>query len=111
MVEHWQRLLEAAVADPTCRISQLPLLTAPEQQQLLVEWNHTARAQAHVGLPALFEAQAERTPDAVAIDDEVSQSSYRQLNQRANQLAHHLRSLGVGPESSVGIFMVALAAT
>ena len=103
MVEHWQRLLEAAVADPTCRISQLPLLAAAEQQQLLVEWNDTASAQPQMWLPALFEAQAERTPEAVAVEDEVSQLSYRELNRRANQLAQHLRSLGVGPEKLVGI--------
>jgi len=103
MVEHWQRLLEGAVADPTCRISQLPLLTAPEQQQLLVEWNRTTTAQAPVCLPALFEAQSERTPEAVAVEDEVAQLSYGQLNQRANQLAHYLRGVGVGPEKLVGI--------
>ena len=103
MVEHWQRLLEAAVADPTCRISQLPLLAPSEQQQLLVEWNDTASAQPQLCLPALFEAQAEHTPEAVAVEDETSSLSYRELNRRANQLAQYLRSLGVGPEKLVGI--------
>src|SRR5579863_2833464 len=103
MVRHWQGLLEAAVADPTCRISQLPLLTAPEQQQLLVEWNRTAVEQPPACLPAWFEAQVEQTPDAVAVEDEASQLSYRELNRRANQLAHYLRGLGVGAEKLVGI--------
>ncbi len=103
MVQHWQGLLEAAVADPTCRISQLPLLTAQEQRQLLVEWNRTAMEQPPVCLPAWFEAQVEQTPDAIAVEDEQSQLSYRQLNRRANQLAHYLRGLGVGAEKLVGI--------
>ena len=103
MVKHWQSLLEAAVADPTCRISQLPLLTAPEQRQLLVEWNRTASEQPAACLPGWFEAQVEQTPDAIAVEDEESELSYRELNRRANQLARHLRGLGIGPEKLVGI--------
>ena len=92
------------MANPQKRISQLPLLTASEQQQLLVEWNDT-----RVDYPQdqcihqLFEEQVERTPDAVAVVFEDQQLTYSELNCRANQLAHYLRSLGVGAEVLVGI--------
>ncbi|MCG6135477.1 MAG: non-ribosomal peptide synthase/polyketide synthase [Nostoc sp. LLA-1] len=114
MMGHFVTLLEAIVANPQERISQLPMLTASEQQQLLVEWNDTG-----VDYPSekcihqLFEEQVERTPDAVAVVfvDESSEASrrvnqqltYHELNCRANQLAHYLRSLGVGADVLVGI--------
>jgi amino acid adenylation domain-containing protein len=103
-VGHFETLLNGIVADPDTRIGQLPLLTAAQRQQLLVEWNDTAvdyrrdRCVQH-----LFEEQAERTPDAVAVVFEEQQLSYRELNERSNQLAHHLRSLSVGPETRVGL--------
>ncbi len=102
MVGHFLTLLEAIAADPDQRIGELPLLTAVERQQLLIEWNDTA-----VDYPSdscvhqLFEQQVESTPDAVAVVFEDHQLTYRQLNERANQLAHHLRTLGVGPETLV----------
>ncbi len=104
MVGHFLTLLEAIVADADQPISELPLLAADERQQLLIEWNDTV-----VDYPSdscvheLFEHQVERTPDAVAVVFEDQQLTYRQLNERANQLAHHLRSLGVGPETLVGL--------
>src|SRR5262249_6878874 len=82
----------------------IDLLTPKERRQLLFEWNVTTACDVpQVTLPALFEAQVERTPDAVAVVFEKQQLSYRGLNERANQLAHHLRGLGVGPETLVGI--------
>jgi len=104
MLGHLQTLLESIVANPDQRISTLPLLTESERRQLLIEWNDTA-ADYPQGqcVHQLFEAQVERTPDAVAVVYEGEQLTYRQLNQRANQLAHHLRKLGVGPEVLVGI--------
>ena len=104
LVGHWRVLLEAIVADPGQAISQLPLLTEAERHQLLIEWNDTA-----VEYPRdrcihqLFEEQVERSPEATALVYETQQLTYGELNARANQLAHHLRSLGVGPEVLVGV--------
>jgi surfactin family lipopeptide synthetase A len=104
MAGHWQTLLEGIVADPTRRISELPLLTEQEQQQLLVAWNATqATYPTDACLHQLFEAQVERTPEAVAVVFEDEQLSYRELNRRANQLARHLQQLGVEPEALVGL--------
>jgi surfactin family lipopeptide synthetase A len=104
MVGHWQTLLEGIVANPERRLSELPLLTEAESHQLLVEWNATqTEYPTDSSIHQLFEAQVERTPDAVAVFFEDAQLTYRELNQRANQLAHHLRQLGVGPEVLVGL--------
>ena len=104
MMGHWRVLLEGVVADPQQPISRLPLLTREERVQLLVEWNATAadypRDQC---IQQLFEQQVERTPDSLAVVFEEQQLTYRELNARANQLAHHLRTLGVGPEVPVGL--------
>uniref|UniRef100_A0A2P1CZA1 AptA2 n=1 Tax=Nostoc sp. HIID-D1B TaxID=2027338 RepID=A0A2P1CZA1_9NOSO len=103
MLEQYQILLEGIVVNPEQRVSELPLLTQT-QQQLLLEWN-----QIHREYPAkecihdLFAAQVESTPDAVAIQQEGQQLTYRELSDRANQLAHYLQSLGVKPETLVGI--------
>ncbi|MBW4575237.1 MAG: amino acid adenylation domain-containing protein [Aphanothece sp. CMT-3BRIN-NPC111] len=107
MVGHFQTLLESIVANPKECISKLEFLTNSEQQQLLVEWNNEQREQGkqgrHFCLHELFEAQVERTPDAIAVTFENQQLTYRELNQRANQLAHHLQRIGVKPEVLVGI--------
>jgi amino acid adenylation domain-containing protein len=103
LVGHWQKLLEGVVADPEQPISELPLLTDAEQQ-LLVEWDATVTAYSKENcIHQLFEAQVECTPDAVAAVYKDAQLTYRELNQRANQLAHYLQKLGVGPEVLVGI--------
>ncbi|AOX00349.1 hypothetical protein BJP34_13585 [Moorena producens PAL-8-15-08-1] len=103
-IEHFQVLLEGIVANPQQPVSQLPLLTEPERHQLLVEWNNTATDYPQDKcIHQLFEEQVERTPDAVAVVFEDQQFTYRQLNSRANQLAHYLRSTGVKPEVLVGI--------
>ncbi len=104
MIGHWQTLLEGIVADPEQHLSELPLLMGAERHQLLVEWNAT-QMEYPMGrcIHQLFEAQVERTPDAAAVIFEDAQLTYRELNQRANQLAHHLQQLGVGPEVLVGL--------
>jgi len=104
-LKHFQVLLEGIVKNPDASIAVLPLLTEPERQQL-VEWNDTfSEYPQDVCAHQLFEAQAEQTPDAVAVVFGESQLTYKQLNQRANQLAYHLKALGVGPDVLVGICM------
>lgn len=106
MAEHFQVLLAGIVANPDCNIAQLPLLTEAERHQLLVEWNNTTAAYPRDKcLHQLFEEQVEQTPDAVAVVFGDEELTYRQLNARANQLAHHLQTLGVKPEVRVGIFL------
>ncbi len=103
MIGHWQTLLTAAAADPEKHIAELPILTDAERQQISIEWNNTQAECPNLCAHELIEAQARRTPNAIAIVCEDEQVSYRELNARANQLAHHLRKLGVGPEVLVGI--------
>ena len=104
MVKHFQTLLEGIVSNPQQCISDLPLLMEAERHQLLVEWNNTmVEYPQDMLIHQLFEARAEKTPDAVAVVFEDRQLTYRDLNQRANRLAHYLQSMGVGPEALVGI--------
>ncbi|MGB7440981.1 MAG: amino acid adenylation domain-containing protein, partial [Coleofasciculaceae cyanobacterium] len=104
MLGHFQTLLTSIAADPEQRLSELQLLTNAEQHQLLVEWNNTqADYPKEVCIHQLFEEQVQNTPDAVAVVFENQQLTYEQLNQQANQLAHHLQNLGVKPEVLVGI--------
>ncbi|MDZ8084001.1 MAG: amino acid adenylation domain-containing protein [Nostoc sp. DedQUE12b] len=104
MLGHFQTLLGGIIANPQQRILQLPLLTATEEQQLLVEWNDTqVDYLQNKCIHQLFEEQVERTPDAIAVVFENQQLTYYQLNAKANQLAHYLRSLGVGADVLVGI--------
>ncbi|MGK7875560.1 MAG: amino acid adenylation domain-containing protein [Xenococcaceae cyanobacterium] len=103
MAGHWQTLLEGIVTDPQQPVGQLPLLTEAERHQLLVEWNQTANYPVSRCIHQLFEEQVECTPEAVAVVYENALLTYRQLNERANQLARYLQSLGVGPEVLVGL--------
>jgi amino acid adenylation domain-containing protein/non-ribosomal peptide synthase protein (TIGR01720 family) len=104
MLEHFTTLLQGIVADPEQPISALPLLSLTERQQLLVEWNETAAAYPQgMCVHQLFETQVQKTPDRIALVVGHDRLSYRTLNARANQLAHHLRSLGVGPNIQVGV--------
>jgi amino acid adenylation domain-containing protein len=103
MFGHFQTLLEGIVANPEQTIAQLPLLTQFERQQL-AEWNNTQTDYPKDAcIHELFEEQVELRPDAIALVFEDEQLTYKELNQRANQLAHHLRNLGVGAEVLVGI--------
>ena len=122
MLGHFHTLLEGVTAHPEQRLWDLPILTERERQQLLVEWNDTGKDYAKDKcIHQLFESQVDRTPDATAVvfpsislrtgpstgsgHSEDKQLTYRELNHRANQLAHHLRALGVGPEVRVAIFV------
>ncbi|MGZ8267404.1 MAG: amino acid adenylation domain-containing protein, partial [Burkholderiales bacterium] len=105
MARHFERLLEGIVADPQQRIGALPLLSAAERYQLLVEWNDTAADRRDGCVHELFEDQAARSPDAVAVVFEERQLTYAELNARANRVAHHLIDLGVKPEVLVGLCM------
>ncbi|WP_138505870.1 condensation domain-containing protein, partial [Nostoc sp. PA-18-2419] len=103
MLGHLQTLLEGMVVNPYQRLEQLSLLTSAEQQ-LLENWNNTQTEYSQEKtIHELFEAQVERTPDAVAVVFEDEQLTYGELNARANQLAHYLRTLGVKSEVLVGI--------
>ncbi|OLT58220.1 non-ribosomal peptide synthetase [Moorena bouillonii] len=104
MVGHFQNLLEGIVNDPQQRVTVLPLMTEPELDQILVEWNNTKTDYPKDKcIHQLFEEQVEKSPDAVAVVFEGQLLSYSQLNSKANQLAHHLQTLGVKPEMLVGI--------
>ncbi|MEH2049309.1 MAG: amino acid adenylation domain-containing protein [Nostoc sp.] len=99
----FETLLSGIVANPNQIIAKLPILPAVEQQ-LLATWNNTQTAYPQdICIHQLFEAQVEKTPDAIAVVFEDEQISYRELNQQANQLAHYLQSLGVAPEVLVGL--------
>ncbi len=106
LIGHYETLLESIVANPDQRISDLQILTDTERQQLLVEWNATETDYPRDRcVHQLFEQQVEQSPDAVAVVFKDQELTYRELNCRANQLAHHLQSLGVEPEVLVGICM------
>ncbi len=104
MLGHLRMLLEGMVAHPTQKLSSLPLLTPEERQLMLLDWNNTTAAfPQDQCLHELFEAQVKRTPGALAAICEHQTLTYEQLNQQANQLAHYLQRLGVGPEVLVGL--------
>ncbi|MBL0696563.1 non-ribosomal peptide synthase/polyketide synthase, partial [Comamonas sp. JC664] len=104
MVGHYRVLLEALVAGVELPVAQLPLLTPAERQRLLTGWNDTATPfPEDQGAHQLIEAQARSAPDALAVIAGDTRLTRSQLDAKANALAHHLRSLGVGPESRVGL--------
>ena len=104
LLEHFQNILRAIIANPQQSVGLLPLLSEQEQKQLLVDWNQTqADYPQDSCIYQLFETQVERNPDAVAVVFENQQLTYTELNCLANRLAHYLQTLGVGPEVLVGI--------
>ncbi len=106
MLEHYRALLEAAVANPALPVSELPLLTRDERQQLLEDWNATDfEYPRDLCLHELFEQQVQRAPEATAVMHDGQSLSYAELNRRANQLAHFLKQRGVGPGQRVGLFV------
>ena len=106
ILNHYMNLLEAIVVNPHQRVRELPLLTQSEREQLLVEWNNTAgKHDYETCVHRLFEAQAEAKPEALAVVFGEQRVTYAELNGRANQLAHYLKELGVGPETCVGILL------
>ena len=104
LANHYQKLLEGLVENPQRAVSHIPLLTDTERHQLLIEWNESTRDYPRAKcMHELFEEQVERTPDTIAIVLNNQQLSYRDLNERANQLAYFLKAHGVGPEVPVAI--------
>jgi amino acid adenylation domain-containing protein len=99
-----QTILDSFATEPQQRLATVPILPPSELRQLLVDWNQTDfDPSSQRCVHELFEAQAELTPDNLAIASAPAQLTYRELNGRANQVAHHLRSLGVGPEVIVAL--------
>jgi amino acid adenylation domain-containing protein len=109
MLSHFEVLLEGIVSNPDEQLSRLPLLTESEREQILYEWNDTAveftEGKPGMCVQELFEVEAERRPEAVAVEFEGQRLSYGELDARANQLASYLREKGVGPDRLVGILM------
>jgi surfactin family lipopeptide synthetase A len=104
MAAHLQILLAGIVANPQQQVAKLPLISAIEKQQLLLDWNDTqADYPQDQCIHELFAAQVARTPDAIAVQFEDTQLTYRELNDRADRLADYLQTLGVKPEVLVGI--------
>ncbi len=102
-IGHFRNLTESIVADPQQRLSELTLLGRAEQQRMLVAWNHTRTDFPPVCLHQQFEARVGQQPDAIAVEADGASLTYAELNQRANSLARHLRSVGVGPDAVAGV--------
>ena len=103
---HYRTLLDAVVEQPETAVSRLRLLSEDERHQILVDWNDTQTDEpTDRCLPQLFEEQVARTPEAIAAESQGAVLTYAELNRRANQIAHHLRGLGVGPDVVVAILM------
>ncbi len=102
-IGHLKRFLQAVTDDPHRRIDLIEIIDPAERAQLLVSWNETATPMPEATIPELFAAQAARTPDAPAVEDEDETLTYRELNARADDLAARLRSRGAGPETIVAV--------
>ncbi|HEX6288073.1 MAG TPA: amino acid adenylation domain-containing protein [Herpetosiphonaceae bacterium] len=106
LLTHFHTLLAAAVANPDRRLSDLPLLPVAEREQMLAAWNDTRAGYDRTAcMHHLFERQVERTPDATAVVCGTHHLTYHDLNQQANQIAHHLIALGIGPGSMVAVWL------
>ncbi len=104
MAQHLTELLTSITTNPEQRIASLPLLTTTETKTLLSEWTATSRNYPVASsMLSLFEAQAQQTPDAIALSCNTEHISYRELDERSNRLAHHLRERGVGVEQVIGV--------
>jgi len=107
MARHYEQLLSAVAGNEVEReVSRLSLMSEAEREQALVQWNETGREYPREScIHQLFEAQAARSPEAVALVFKDEQLTYGELNHRANQLAHYLRGQGVRAETLVGVLM------
>ncbi len=103
MARHFETLLGAIVADPSRRVSELPIMDEEERRTVVVEWNRTEAEYPRVPVPALFEEQAARRPEATAIDSRGGRWTYDELNRAANRIAHALRASGVRAGARVGV--------
>jgi len=105
MFQHFLTLLQAIVADPQRRISDLPLAEAEELHQSLVTWNATKSEYPQKCVHEVFERQVKTAPDSIAVHFDNEQLTYGELNRRANRLGHILRARGIGPDMTVGVFL------
>jgi amino acid adenylation domain-containing protein/non-ribosomal peptide synthase protein (TIGR01720 family) len=104
MMRHYQVILDGMAAAPDRQVDNLPLLTDSERHQVIIDWNATsAEVPADKTLHGLVESQVLRTPDSIAVVGEGTSLTYKELDRRANQLAHYLRNRGVGPEQRVAV--------
>ena len=104
LLEHWAAILESIASGAVARLGDIKLLAEGERRLLLEEWSGTKRAYAEdMCIHQLFERQVAQTPSQLAVVSETEELTYAELNARANQLAHHLTALGVGPETRVGV--------
>ncbi len=106
LLEHYESVLQGAVARPDRAISELPLLSEEERRKLLIARSTAPAAETRwSSIQQWFEAQAQRSPKATAVTCENRNLTYGELNTRANQLAHHLRRFGVGPDTPVALLL------
>ena len=106
LLQHHQQVLEHLVTTPELAVGHFPVMTPDERDAVLTRWNATERVlEDHLSVPALFERQAATSPRAIACISEDRTLNYADLNSRANQVAHALRALGVGPEVRVGLYL------
>ncbi|GAA1673517.1 amino acid adenylation domain-containing protein [Streptomyces yatensis] len=103
LVDRLTRFFEAVVEDPGQLVGRVDALDPAVRRQVLVDWNDTAREVPATTLPAMFQEQVARTPDHLAVVHGDTRLGYAELNERANRLAHHLISLGAGPEKLVAL--------
>ena len=104
LTSYFCTILEGVASRPQCRVWDVPLLDPTESQQLLVDWNDTAESYSGIeSLHRFFEVQVEETPDAIALVFDDQELSYRELNAKANQLAHYLKTKGAGPDVLVAL--------
>jgi non-ribosomal peptide synthetase component F len=103
MARHFVRILDAAVNDPNQPAAGMRILDSEERRRILEEWNATGHASPAITLPEMFEAQVERTPDAIAVRFEDQSLTYGESNTGSNRLAHVLIERGIGPEQIVSI--------
>jgi amino acid adenylation domain-containing protein len=102
LANQFQNLLQGIIENPDRRISALPMLSGAERHKIIYTWNEIEQVQTEgLLVPQMFEKQAERNPDATAVAYEDRRLTYRELNERANQLGHYLKKRGVGPEKRV----------
>ena len=111
MLEHFHTLANAVVESPTQLVSEFSLLSDQAREQILHDWSQGEPVESSELFPARFEQQVKKTPEAIAVTDQAdslpltASLTYQQLNQRANKLAHWLRSQGVGADVLVGIYL------
>jgi amino acid adenylation domain-containing protein len=104
MARHYEKVVVEIIRNSEQRIREIELLSEAERKQLLEEWNHwESKPVTEATIPELFERRQQRVGDRVAVSYEEQELTYRELNERANRVAHYLRRLGVGPEVTVGI--------